>query len=104
MSTAISSKGPYYIRMTKKITESLSPSSLRLIDESHLHAGHRENPGTGETHFKLEVVSDSFEGMSLLQRHRKIYDILSDEMAERVHALSMKLRTPKEEHEKTSQK
>lgn len=89
--------GPYYSRIVRKLTDALAPSRLVLIDESSKHSGHPGNPGGGETHFDLEVTSAAFEGVRLLERQRKVYSILSEEMKERVHALSMKTRTPAED-------
>lgn len=82
--------------MVQKLTDALRPVSLTLKDESHLHAGHRESSGLPETHFSLEIVSDVFSDMPLVQRQRKIYSILKEEMNDRVHALSMKTETPSE--------
>lgn len=88
--------GPIFQRITRKLTETLSPTTLNLRDQSHLHATHAQSPKLPETHFDLQVVSSRFEGMSLLQRQRKVYEILSEEIEERVHALSMTTRTPAE--------
>lgn len=93
---AVVRQGPIYTRIMQKLTAALRPVSIHLNDESHLHAGHKESPGLPETHFKLEVVSEVFEGMPLLQRQRKIYSILSEELQDRVHALSMKTKAPSE--------
>lgn len=93
---AVTRQGPFYLRITQKLTTALRPVALNLIDESHLHAGHKESPGLPETHFNLEIVSPEFEGMSMLQRHRKVYAILADEMKERVHALALKTKAPSE--------
>jgi BolA protein len=76
--------------ITKKLTAALSPISLEVIDESHLHAGHAGARPEGETHFRVKVVSPVFQGKSLIERHRMINDILADELATRVHALAIK--------------
>lgn len=94
---AVTRQGPIYLRMMQKLTAALRPVTLNLIDESHLHAGHKESPGLPETHFNLTVVSPEFEGMSMLQRHRKVYAIVADEINDRVHALALKTRTPTED-------
>jgi BolA family transcriptional regulator, general stress-responsive regulator len=91
------SKGAYYTRIVRKLTDALNPTRLVLVDESHKHAGHREAPGLPETHFRLEVASSAFDGVRLLERQRRVYDILQDEMRERVHALSMSTSTPSED-------
>lgn len=93
---SISRQGPFYLRMSQKLQSALRPTVLNLVDESHLHVGHKESPGLPETHFNLEIVAEAFEGLSMLQRHRKVYKILADEIEERVHALSLKTKTPAE--------
>ena len=69
-------------------------------DESAAHAGHVGNPARGdpsaETHFKVEVVSDAFEGKRQVLRHRMIYDALREEMNNPIHALQLKTKTPSE--------
>ena len=79
----------------EKLTAALSPAQLDIIDESHLHAGH---PGarSGGGHFNVTIVSDAFEGVSPLARHRMVYDALGDAMKTEIHALSIKAHTPKE--------
>lgn len=79
--------------MTKKLEESLNPSVLKLIDESHLHAGHAGANPQGESHFQLLIVSDKFEGVTRVQRQRLVYDILAEELKGRVHALQLKTLT-----------
>ena len=53
--------------------------SLEVVDESAQHAGHagsRMQPGySGETHFNVKVVSDAFEGLNTVKRHRTIYGV-----------------------------
>jgi len=86
--------------MVEKIRENLSqafsPMSLDVIDESHLHAGHAGARAGGESHFRVEIVSSSFEGMSRVARQRDVYKALANEMAEQIHALALTTRTPDE--------
>jgi len=82
--------------MEKKLQEALSPTKLVLEDESYLHAGHSGANPQGESHFNLLIVSEKFDGISRVQRQRMVYEILADEMRERVHALSLKTLTQKE--------
>jgi BolA protein len=77
-----------------RLTEVFSPQSLNIIDDSAKHAGHASAGGAG--HFTVQIVSDAFEGKSLIQRHRMIYDALSDAMNTEIHALSIKASTPAE--------
>lgn len=87
---------PIYDRLFRKLSESLRPLNMTIRDDTHLHASHAQSPRKPETHFHVYVVSDVFSDLSLLERHRKIYSIVADELAERVHALSIVARTPKE--------
>lgn len=89
--------GPIKNRIIDKLTKGLSPSRLVVNDVSHLHAHHKQSPGLPETHFDLTVVSESFAGIQLLKRHRMVYSLLSQELADRVHALSMKTKTAQED-------
>ncbi|KAG8449877.1 hypothetical protein GDO86_016521 [Hymenochirus boettgeri] len=75
-----------------KLTESLNPSHLEVHNESHMHAV----PKDSETHFKVVVVSDSFSGKSLIQRHRLVNELLKEELAGSVHALSIHAKTPQQ--------
>lgn len=73
----------------QKLTESLAPSRLEVINESHLHAGHAGDDGSGESHFRVTVVSKRFKGLSRVAAQRVIYDILSEELKNGIHALSI---------------
>ncbi len=68
---------------------------IKIIDESHLHAGH---PGArdGRGHFRVRVVSAVFDGMKTLERHRKVYEAVSTLMQTDIHALNIEALTPKE--------
>jgi stress-induced morphogen len=48
----------------------------------------------GGDHFRAEVVSDRFEGLSRIQQHRLIYDVFDREIGGPIHALSIKTSTP----------
>jgi len=84
-------------RITEKLRSALSPERLEIINESHLHAGHREAfDGTGETHFRVRIVAGAFSGMPRLQRHRTINDLLEAELHDGVHALAIEPAAPGE--------
>ncbi|NVK29766.1 MAG: BolA/IbaG family iron-sulfur metabolism protein [Gammaproteobacteria bacterium] len=72
--------------------KALTPLKLDVINESHMH----NVPAGSESHFKVICVADAFEGKARIQRHRLINQILADELAEHIHALSLKLFTPAE--------
>ncbi len=78
------------------LTDVFSPSGLKVLNQSHLHAGHASSPGTGESHFKVEVVSDKFAGLSRLERHRLVNEALGDQLAGPLHALSIRAVTQAE--------
>jgi len=82
--------------ITKKLQEAFAPESLDVVDESHLHAGHAGHRPGGETHFRVYIVSQAFEGKSRLDRHRMINQVLADDLASGVHALALKAHAPGE--------
>jgi len=79
-----------------KLTEAFAPVHLSVIDESHKHAGHSGAPEGGESHFRVEIVSPFFDGLTRLARQRAIYAVLKEELATKVHALALKAKTPAE--------
>lgn len=80
----------------EKLMQVLQPTRLDVVNESHLHAGHRTSPGTGESHFRVLVVSPAFAGKSRIDRHRLINDTLAAELKGKVHALAIKAYAPDE--------
>jgi BolA family transcriptional regulator, general stress-responsive regulator len=82
--------------MRRKLTEALAPARLAIVDESHRHAGHAGARPEGETHFRVEIVSAAFDGLSRIERQRLVHQLLSAELAGRVHALSLTTQTPEE--------
>jgi BolA protein len=82
--------------MREKLQQAFQPTRLDVINESHLHAGHRTSPGTGESHFRVLMVSPLFAGKSRLQRHRLVNETLAAELKGKVHALALDLRAPGE--------
>ena len=55
-------------RIEAKLSQALSPETLEVVDESHLHAGHSGHRPEGETHFRVYIVSGAFEGKARLER------------------------------------
>ena len=82
--------------ITNKLREAFTPESLDVVDESHLHEGHSGHRPGGETHFRVYIVSDAFQGKSRIERHRMINTTLAAELAGSVHALAIKAQTPGE--------
>ena len=78
----------------KKLREAFQPEHLEVTDESHLH---RHHPGGGvETHFRVLIVSRKFNGMPLVERQRKVFTVLADELKSGLHALAQRTLTPEE--------
>lgn len=83
-------------RIKAIIEEGLPSSRVEVVNESDHHIGHAGHDGTGESHFKLMVVFDGFEGLSRVQRQRAVYSLLEQLFEESLHALSMRLFTQAE--------
>ena len=83
-------------RIREKLMVTLEPIRLDVLNESHLHAGHAGDNGTGQTHFRVLVVSKAFDGLSRIARHRLVNDALADEIRDGVHALAIKAAAPGE--------
>lgn len=81
----------------RKLTERFNPTQLEIDDESHRHAGHEGAQPGGETHFAVTIVSTVFTGQSRVARQRLVYQALADELATRVHALSLTTLAPNED-------
>ena len=82
----------------KKLTERLTPTRLEIADESHRHLGHEGARPGGETHFSVTIVSAAFVGQTRVSRQRLVYQALAEELATRVHALSLTTLTPSEDN------
>uniref|UniRef100_A0A914V0H0 BolA-like protein 1 n=1 Tax=Plectus sambesii TaxID=2011161 RepID=A0A914V0H0_9BILA len=82
-STTGASEGPVSMIIREKLTQAFHPSHLEVICESHMH----NVPKGSEKHFKVSVVSDKFEGLPLIKRHRLVNEALAEELAGPVHAL-----------------
>jgi BolA family transcriptional regulator, general stress-responsive regulator len=82
--------------ISNKLQEAFTPESLQVVDESHLHEGHAGHRPSGETHFRVYIVSQAFKGKSRVDRHRMINSALAAELSGRVHALAIHAQAPGE--------
>jgi BolA protein len=82
--------------LREKLMVGLEPVRLDVINESEMHAGHRSSPGTGESHFRVLVVSDKFTGQSRVARHRMVNQLVAEELAGGLHALALATYAPGE--------
>ena len=69
-----------------KLIKALSPETLEVIDESHLHVGH-DGAKDGRGHFAIRIRTERFNGINRIEAHRMIYDALGDLMKTDIHAL-----------------
>ena len=88
--------GPVAREMIERLTSALDPTRLNLQDQSHQHVGHAGHDPRGESHFALTIESAAFDGLSRVERQRKVYAALGDLMRERVHALTIKATAPED--------
>ncbi|MCW8336746.1 transcriptional regulator BolA [Vibrio sp. SCSIO 43135] len=82
----------------QKLSQAFSPIELKVMNESYMH----NVPAGSESHFKVVIVSTEFEGKRLIARHRAVNQVLAEELAGGIHALSMHTYT-EEEWEKEKQ-
>lgn len=82
-------------RIRQLLATALTPLELEVGDDSHLHAGH---PGaaSGGGHYRVRIVSERFEGLRLVMRHRLVYDAVQGMMHTDIHALAINAMTPSE--------
>lgn len=84
------------IRIREVLMLGLQPTRLDVVNESDLHAGHRGSPGTGESHFRVLIVSPKFSNKSRVDRHRMVNALLGEELKRGVHALALSTYAPGE--------
>ena len=84
-------------RIRTKLAVALQPTRLEIHDDSDRHAGHAGAGPVGESHFRLEIVSQAFAGETKLNRQRRVYALLAEELRGPVHALQLTTLTPEED-------
>ena len=88
--------GPLAEIIAARLTDQLAPSRLEVINDSHHHAGHMGDDGTGESHFTVVVESERFVGLNRVARQRLVNQVLADLLSSRIHALAIRARAPGE--------
>lgn len=88
--------GPVADQIAARLTDALTPTRLMVANESAMHAGHMGDDGTGETHFRVEIESAAFAGLSRVARQRLVNHALAALLAERIHALALRTTAPGE--------
>ncbi len=74
--------------MEAALQAAFDPSVLEVVNESHKHAGHAGDDGSGESHFAVKIRATAFEGMNRVQQHRAVHKALGD-IVPRIHALAL---------------
>jgi BolA protein len=87
--------GQRVTKIERMLNDALSPTELQVKDQSHLHAGH-EGAKEGKGHFEVTIVSEKFEGVRRVARHRLVYDALGEFMDSDIHALRINAFSPSE--------
>ena len=75
-------------RIDARLREAFAPTRLEVINESHLHAGHRGHDGTGESHYRVRIRAEAFRGLTRVGTHRAVNAALANEL-QTVHALAI---------------
>ena len=79
----------------QRLQSGLSPLTLKITDDSHLHVGHAGAQG-GAGHYSVQVISDKFIGLNRIKRHQLVYSLVNDMMPDEIHALSIETFTQEE--------
>lgn len=83
-------------RIERVLRQALAPTEIEIKDVTHRHARHKDRLGIEghETHFAVKIVSDHFEGLSRIARHRQVNDLLKAEFESGLHSLALTTQTP----------
>lgn len=84
-------------RLREALQAGFAPLRLEISDDSAKHAGHAGARAGGQTHFTVMMVAAAFEGLSRTARARAVHAALAAEFADGMHALSLTLRSPRED-------
>lgn len=83
-------------QIEEKLNNSFQPAFMDVINESHMH----NVPAGSESHFKIILASNAFDGLTLIKRHRLVNEVLADELKGEIHAMALHTMTPDEYFEK----
>jgi BolA family transcriptional regulator, general stress-responsive regulator len=84
---------PRVERIRALLEAAFAPTELEVIDDSHHHAGHAGAAG-GAGHFRVRLRSEALRGLTVLARHRRVYDALATMIPDDIHALSIDAQAP----------
>jgi BolA protein len=79
-------------KISELLASHFSPMQLEVADDSHKHAGHSGANPEGGSHIRITIIAPAFQGMSRIQAHRAVYQVLAEHFAEGLHALQINAR------------
>lgn len=82
---------PVADEIREKLHAAFAPTVLDVENESHRHAGHAGDDGSGESHFRVTIRAPAFADMSRIARHRAVHAALGPDLVGRIHALALKI-------------
>ncbi|AZL60604.1 BolA family transcriptional regulator [Tabrizicola piscis] len=71
-----------------RLQAAFQPTTLEIHNESHKHAGHSGDDGSGESHFRIVIRAQAFAPMTRVARHRAVQQALGD-LNQRIHAIAL---------------
>ncbi len=71
-----------------RLVAAFAPETLKVVNESHQHAGHAGDDGSGESHFRITIRAAALQPMSRIARHRAVHQALGD-LNQRIHAIAL---------------
>lgn len=74
-----------------RLREAFAPRVLDVVDESERHRGHAGYQEGGESHYRVTIESESFQGLGRIERHRAVHAALGPELVAEIHALALKI-------------
>ena len=77
------------VEINEAIKTQLNPAAFEVINESHMHAGHAGDDGSGESHWRIVLDAPDLAGKSRIARHRAVHDALGKDIIGRLHALAI---------------
>lgn len=84
-------------KITERLAQALQPVFVEIVNDSARHAGHAGDNGSGESHFRVKVVSAAFAGKGRIERQRMVYGLMKEELESgALHALSVSALSPDE--------
>ena len=72
-----------------RLTQAFQPDRLEVVNDSHKHAGHAGDDGSGESHFSVAIRAGQFTPMNRVARHRAIHQAIGPDLMGRIHALAL---------------